>query len=146
MGFGEVAVTLMLFTGSIVIAAGVVGMLGVVVQDIASSGETRGKAVAERLRTDVEVINDPAQLPSPLKFYVKNTGSSILDPNVTTLIVDGVARTAATFTVQDPAQAGWWRPGEVMEAADATLSLAAGDHTVTVVVGGGVRDSLRVRA
>lgn len=137
---------MLLFTASMAVAGAVVGLLAVVVQDVAHAGELRGRELAEKLRTDAQIINDPANVPlSPVRFYVKNTGSQQLDPNGTTLIVDGVVRTSATFTVLNASDAGWWWPGEVLEARDGTLSLAAGDHMVVVVVGRGVRDELRVR-
>lgn len=143
---GEVATTMLLFTASVAVAAGLAGVLGVVVQDVAHSGEQRGRDLAGQLRTAVRIINDPTDVPQgPVRFYIKNTGSEALAPNLTTLLVDGVARTAATFAVLNASQAGWWRPGEVVEATDTTLTLAAGDHAVAVIVDRGVRDSLKVR-
>lgn len=137
---------MLLYTASVAVAAGLAGVLGVAVQELAQSSEQRASDLAGQLRTAVRIINDPAEVPSsPVRFYVKNTGSETLDPNQTTLLVDGVARTSATFTVLNPTQAGWWRAGDVLEAADATLTLGAGDHAVAVIVAGGVRDSLKVR-
>jgi len=146
MGFSESAGTLILFTASVAVAAGVVGLLSVTVQQLVESGEQRGQELADRLRTDVQVINDPAELPtSPVVVYAKNTGLERLEPNGTSLLVDGQVRATATRSVVNASAPGWWSPGEVLEFTDADLTLAAGDHTVTVVAGNGVRDSLRVR-
>jgi archaellum component FlaG (FlaF/FlaG flagellin family) len=146
MGMSTAATQLLFFTASVALAASVAGYLAVVVQDVARSGEDRGRHLADELRTDVQIINDPAEIPAaPVRFYLKNTGSQTLDPNATTLLVDGVVRAAATFNLLDAATAGVWRTGETVEAADATLTLAAGDHAVVAIVQHGVRDSLKVR-
>lgn len=146
MGFGQVATTLLMFTASVALAAVVVGFVSTMVQDMIRSGQLRGREVAAQLRTDVQIINDPAAMPTaPTRVYIKNTGSESLAANVTTLVVDGLVRSNATATVLNGTSGDMWRPGEVLEIRDTTLTLAAGDHTLLVTTQRGVQDSLRVR-
>lgn len=146
MAGAEVTSSLVVFTAGIAITAGALSFFALAVQELGRSTEEAGRDLAQELRTDVEVINDPAAMAtSPVRVYVKNTGAETLNPNGTTLLVDGLLRTAATFTVINGMQGGAWRPGEVLEAKDTTLTLPSGDHTLLVVVDRGVRDALKVR-
>lgn len=137
---------MLLFTASIGLAAVVIGFISTGVQDMVRSGQLRGQDVAAQLRTDVQIINDPASMPtSPATVYVKNTGSETLVANLTTLIVNGTVRSSAVATVLNASSPGHWKPGEVLELRDASLTLGAGDHTLQVTTQRGVQDSLRVR-
>lgn len=146
MGFSEVTSSLLMFVTAMAVTAGAIGYLALAVQDLAGAGAEVGRELATELRTAVQVINDPAAMPlAPVRVYVKNTGTEALDPNQTTLLVDGQVRSAATVSILNASDAGRWRPGEVVQVSDATLALLPGDHSLTVIVERGVRDSLKVR-
>lgn len=146
MAGSEVATTLILFTGAMALAAVTTGYLSVAAQDVAQAGESVGHSLAEELRTGVRIVNDPATIPtSPVRFYLKNTGTESLRPNETRVLVDGVPRTNATYSVLNASASDLWRTGEMLEVRDTTLTLSVGDHTVTAVVGRGVSHTIRIR-
>ena len=135
------APTLILFIASLVIAAGVSGVLINTVTDISSALDDRGADVSNNIRTDVEIISasDPDTYDAAngtLTLYVKNTGSRSLPATGQTfdVIVDARYRTNVTVTVADGEAA--WRPHGVVEVVVGDLSLASGDHRATFVVDG----------
>lgn len=135
------APTLILFIASLVIAAGVSGVLINTVTDISSALDDRGADVSNNIRTDVEIISDsdPDTYDADngtLTLYVKNTGSRSLPATSQTfdVIVDAQYRTNVTVTIADGEST--WRPHGVVEVVVGDLSLSSGDHRATFVVDG----------
>ncbi|MUV58439.1 flagellar protein FlaG [Halogeometricum rufum] len=135
------APTLILFIASLVIAAGVSGVLINTVTDISSALDDRGADVSKNIRTDVEVISDSESSvyddgSGNLTLYVKNTGDRTLPATGETfdVIVDAQYRTDVTVTVADGNTD--WAPHGVVKVVVGGLSLDSGDHRVKLVVDG----------
>lgn len=136
------APTLILFIASLVIAAGVSGVLINTVTDISGALDDRGADVSKNIRTDVEVISDSESgvynaTEGELTLYVKNTGTRTLPATGQTfdVIVDAQYRTDVTVTVVDGDDD--WGPHGVVKVVVGGLSLESGqDHRVKLVVDG----------
>ncbi|RLM59475.1 flagellar protein G [Halobellus sp. Atlit-31R] len=134
--------SLILFIASIVIAAGVAGVLIDTVTGISGALDDRGADVAENIRTDIEIIsssdssvyNDSA---STVRLYVKNTGERTLPATGQTfdVIVDAEYRANVSVALVDGSN-GEWTPHGVVEVTIGDLDLAGGDHQVTLTVDG----------
>lgn len=128
------------FIAAALVATTVVGVLGNVVQDISRSTAVRGRALAEELRTDIAIINDPgAVATSPLTVYAKNTGLAPLTTNLTNVLVNGSVQTNLTFDVLGSSDDTAWPSGEVLKITVNGVSLPSGDHRVRVVTSNGIR-------
>jgi flagellar protein FlaG len=130
--------TLILFIASIVIAAGVAGVLIDTVSGISNAVDDRGGDVSKSIKTDAEIISDPEagvydDVNNTLTLYVKNTGIRTLPADSATvdLFVDGRYQTSLTLTVVSGSE---WTPNAVAEIVVADVSLLAGDHRVKLVV------------
>ncbi|KAB1188716.1 MULTISPECIES: flagellar protein G [Haloferax] len=135
--------SLILFIASIVVAAGVSGVLIDTVTGISSSVDERGGDVSSEIRTDIEVISDPEggvydTGSDTLSVYVKNTGLRTLPATASgfDLIVDAQyqSQSDVTVTVEDGTE---WRPSNVVRLDITNLSLSqSADHRLKVVVDG----------
>ncbi|MBB6647690.1 flagellar protein G [Halobellus ruber] len=133
--------SLILFIASIVIAAGVAGVLIDTVTGISGALDDRGADVAENIRTDIEVISDSESSvydagSDTLTLYVKNTGRRTI-PAVNEsfdVIVDAQYRTNVSVTIVDGSAE--WTPHGVVEVRVGGLNLGAGDHRVRLAVSG----------
>jgi flagellar protein FlaG len=135
------APSLILFIASLVIAAGVAGVLIDTVGGISDALDARGGDVTEDIRTDVEVISDPGagvynDSEETVTLLVKNTGLRTLPATGETfdVIVDSEYQTAVTVEIVDGNPE--WQPHGVVEMVIADVSLDAGDHRVKLVVDG----------
>lgn len=73
---GEGITHLIFFIGAVVIAVGVIGVVTTNVQSITASYSMNSRTLAEQLRTEITIINDPQIIPyvsNNYSFYVKNT-------------------------------------------------------------------------
>ena len=138
----EVSVpSLIIFIASIVVAAGVAGVLVNTVSGISSALDDRGVDVARDVRTDTEIISDAGSevyndTDGTLTLLVKNTGLRTLpaDADAYDVIVDARYRTNVTVvTVYEGTE---WGPNRVVEVRVGDLSLGSGDHRVKFVVDG----------
>jgi flagellar protein FlaG len=149
MGFSTSTTHLIFFIASVVIASLLVGVLASAVYSIHGGIYARGKTLAKNLETDIEIVNDPNNVPNDnLTIYVKNTGRCQLNMNDTTVIVDGycLERAEYSLTVLDNNQ--YWNIStvlkiEVLDPSDYD-DLPPGDHYVKVSING-VDDTLRFR-
>ncbi|MFD1684643.1 flagellar protein G [Halobellus litoreus] len=133
--------SLILFIASIVIAAGVAGVLIDTVTGISGALDDRGADVAENIRTDVEIISSAESGvydsgTDTVTLYVKNTGRRTLPATGQTLdvIVDAQYRTNVSVSVADGGEE--WRPHGVVRVRIGDLALDDGDHRVTLTVDG----------
>jgi len=133
--------SLILFIASIVIAAGVSGVLINTVTGISGALDDRGADVAQNIRTDVEIISnadgsvyDPGA--ETVTLYVKNTGRRTLPATNETfdVIFDAQYRTNVSVSIVDGSSE--WRPGGVVAVEIGGLSGLGGDHQATLVVDG----------
>ncbi|MFC6825912.1 flagellar protein G [Halopelagius fulvigenes] len=135
------APSLILFIASLVIAAGVAGVLIDTVSGISNALDERGGDVAENIETDIEIISDSEagvynDSERTVTLLVKNTGVRTLPAAGGTfdVIVDSEYQTNVSVTVVDGSAN--WRPHGVVEVTVSGLSLDAGDHRVKVVING----------
>jgi flagellar protein FlaG len=132
--------SLILFIASIVIAAGVAGVLIDTVTGISGALDDRGADVAENIRTDIEVISDSESDVydgSNVTLYVKNTGRRTLPATGETfdVILDAEYRTDVSVSVVDGGS-DEWTPHGVVRVNISNSDLGAGDHRVTLTVDG----------
>lgn len=142
MGADTTSTQLIFFIAATVVATATAGIFTGVVTDLTHKASERAKSFGDELQTDVRIINDPNSMPNgPVLFYVKNTGSTILDHESMTVLVDGtVVTTTQSLLAGEPS----FRPGAVVEVSYAA-TLAAGDHRVLVSMENGVGHELRFR-
>ncbi len=143
---GEGITQLIFFIGAIVIAVGVIGVVTTNVQSISVSYGMNSKTLADQLKTDITIINDPAMIPfssNNYSFFVKNTGKSTLDPTSVNMFVDGNYTTNITNKITIMEGGTIWYPTYVLRLNYTTSTpLPAGDHFVRVVAGNGVFDTM----
>ena len=145
---GEAITQLIFFIGAVVIAVSVIGVVTTNVHSITASYGMSSQTLADQLKTDITIINDPAAIPydnntDNYSFYVKNTGKNTLDPASVNIFIDGnYANTTKKWTIMDNTNSSLWYPTYVLRLNYSSLGLASGDHTVRVVAGNGVFDTL----
>jgi flagellar protein FlaG len=142
---GEGISHLIFFIGAIVIAVGVIGAVKTNVQSITVSSGTNSKTLADQLKTDITIINDPGNvlyIPNNYSFFVKNTGKNTLDPTTVNMFVDGMfINVTKNWTIMDsPGSTQWYATYVLRLNYTTTTQLSSGDHTVRVVTGNGVFD------
>ena len=138
----EVSVpSLIIFIASIVVAAGVAGVLVNTVSGISSALDERGMDVSSDIRTDVEIISDAGggvydDGNGTVTLLVKNTGHRTLpaDADAYDVILD--ARYQTNVSVVQVYGGTALEPNAVVELRISEVSLDAGDHRVKLVVSG----------
>ncbi len=146
---GESIAQLIFFIGAIVIAVGVITAVTSNVQSITTSYSINSKTLADQLKTDITIINDPAVIPyvgTNYSFFVKNTGKTTIDNSSVNMFVDGSYTMNLTTTIMEGGS--YWYPTYVLRLNYSTAknpSLSSGDHTVRVVAGNGVFDTMPFR-
>ncbi len=149
---GEGITQLIFFIGAIIIAVAVIGVVTTNVSTITSSYGLSSKTLADQLKTDITIINDPAAIPytyvSPnynYSFFVKNTGKNTLDPTAVNMFVDGnYTNVTNKWTVMQGGST--WDSTEVLRLNYTTgTQFSSGDHNVRVVTGNGVFDIMTFR-
>ncbi|ELZ91357.1 fla cluster protein flaG [Haloferax mucosum ATCC BAA-1512] len=132
--------SLILFIASIVVAAGVSGVLIDTVTGISSSVDDRGGDVSTEIRTDIEVISDPQggvydDTNDNLSVYVKNTGLRSLPATSDgfDIIVGAKYQSSVSVTVVDGTE---WRPSNVVRIDVTGIQLSSGDYRMKIVVDG----------
>lgn len=138
---GTSASQMIFFIAAMIVATAVAGVF--VTTTINLSKDIRDSADRERnqFNTQVTIINDPSAMPynatcSTLILYVKNIGSTVLGNNTITLLINGTyfTRDNMTFRLLDGATD--WKKETVLEITLTNVTLAAGDHTLKLVVQG----------
>lgn len=142
MGADTTSTQLIFFIAATVVATATAGILAGVIVDLSGKASVKGKAFGDELQSEVQLINDPAAVPNnPVKFYVKNTGTTTLDHLNMTVLVDGRIVTVTEALLNGETI---FRYGAVCEVTY-VQTLAAGDHSVQVVMENGVSDALKFR-
>ncbi len=139
----EATPNLIFFIGAVVIAMGVIGAAITNVQSIAASYGMKSKTLADQLKTEITIINDPQIIPylnNNYTFYVKNTGKTTLGITNVNLLVDGKYIPDLNKTIIG---GNIWYPSYVLTINYTTSRFTRWtDHNVTVVAENGVFDSL----
>ena len=146
---GEGITHLIFFIGAVVVAVGVIGVVTTNVQSLTASYRMNSRTLADQLKTDITIINDPDKIPyssNNYSFFVKNTGKSTLEISTVNLFVDGKYTQNLTYTIMEGGSV--WYPTYVLRlnySIAANPSLQSGDHSVRVVTGNGVFDTMSFR-
>lgn len=104
MAAGGPASELIMFIVAVLVAGSVAGALAYVTTDIAHGMNDRGAMLADQLRTDFAIINDPNNIPQDnngaYMFYIKNIGKTKIPftSDAVQVFIDGQIITGATFT------------------------------------------------
>ncbi|AFK22200.1 flagellar protein G [Pyrococcus sp. ST04] len=156
MAAGGPASELIMFIVAVIVAGSVAGALAYVTNDIANGMKARGAILADNLRIDFAIINDPNNIPvagaGPYNytFYVKNIGKEAFafDANSVQVFIDGnlIPSANLTFTDVNGNPISSLDPYEV-GVIKVTLGtqLSAGTHRIQVVLENGKRRSLVFR-
>lgn len=148
---GDGITQLIFFIAAIVIAVGVIGVVSVNVQSISASYGMNSKTLADQLKTDITIINDPATIHMTrvgtlyrYHFYVKNTGKSTIDPSTVNMFINGTYANlnTANWTVMGT-NTSLWYPTDVLRLNYTVSSpLNQDGNTIRVVAGNGVFDTM----
>lgn len=153
MAAGGPASELIMFIVAIIVAGTVAGALTYVTTDIAHGINDRGAMMAEKLRTDFTIINDPLDVPvtgtGPYNytFYIKNTGKIQIAFNkeAVQVFIDGnlIPTANLTFTDLNNNTITYLNPYEVGQII-VTLGtqLSTGTHRILVVLENGKKREL----
>lgn len=153
MAAGGPASELIMFIVAVIVAGSVAGALAYVTNDIAHGMNDRGAMLAEQLRTDFAIINDPNNIPVSgtgpytYTFYIKNIGknSFAFSSDAVQVFIDGNIVPPANLTFTDTSgnaitSLDPYAVGEIQVTLGTQLS--TGTHTITVVLENGKRRSL----
>ncbi|WP_010477655.1 flagellar protein G [Thermococcus zilligii] len=158
MAAGGPASELIMFIVAVIVAGSVAGALAYVTNDIAGGIRERGNLLADQLRTDFVIINDPNNIPVTgtesgpyiYTFYVKNIGknSFAFSRDTVQVFIDGklVPPANLDFTDTTGKSITYLPPYEVGEIKVRLGSkLSSGTHTITIVLENGKKRSLVFR-
>lgn len=128
---------IILFIVSLLVAGTIAGGLYIVTQDLADGISTRGAIIAQNLRVDFTIINDPENIPvldEAYVFYIKNTGSEEFSFTSSTIIVfiDGNLIPPSNLTLTPSTL----YPYDIGELRIST-TLSSGYHKLVVVIESG---------
>jgi flagellar protein FlaG len=130
---------LIIFTASLVVAAGVAGTLTTGVDRISGSIEDGSIDVSQQVRTDITVVSDPGytyNTTENVTIHIRNTGSQgiALQASSFDIIFNGVYQSPieSVDSVTEPGSATW-RPGEVV-VLDLGVTPEDGDNRLFVTV------------
>jgi flagellar protein FlaG len=141
MGFSTSGTHMIFFIASMLVAVSLVTVFVSTIYSLSGSMKESGDLLSSRMTTKIEIINDPSDVPNnPLVIYVKNTGSSVIDANSVTLLVDGEAVSPSSLVILGGGT--HWNSTETL-AITVNTTLSSGEHTVKVVTGNGVSDSMK---
>ncbi len=146
---GEGITQLIFFIGAVIIAVAVIGVVTTNVSTITSSYGISSKTLADQLKTDITIINDPNSIPyvptNNYSFFVKNTGKNTLNPNNVNMFIDGnYTNVTNKWTVMQGGNT--WDPTEVLRLNYTTgTQFSSGDHNIRVVTENGVFDTMTFR-
>lgn len=130
---------LILFIASMIVAAGVSGVLIDSVERFSGAVDDQSVHVSENIRTDVEVISDPnagnIYENEQTTLLVKNVGSRRLGthPGQLDVLLNGTYQTDLTITVVDGST---WDAGNVARVRINGSLAPDTDHRVLLIVGG----------
>ena len=144
MGADTTSTQLIFFIAATVVATAAAGIMTGIVTDLVDKSSERATEFGNELISEVKIINDPSKVisaSSATTFYVKNTGSTTLDWYNATLLVDGVvvSRTPSLLGGETS-----FRAGAVAQYVY-PVTMASGDHRVSISMENGVHDELRFR-
>ncbi len=150
---GDGVSSLILLSASIVVALIVASAIFITALEMKDSMTNRAQLEENYMKSKLKIINDPAYTPynlttNTLTLYVKNIGTTILDMNTTSVILNGTAYSltydpAGSSTIK-PLSGNVWAPQSVVVIKiKPNPKLQAGaDYIATVVSSYGIKDSI----
>lgn len=139
---------LIFFIASILISGLLAGTFMSVAFNYIDTMEKRSTAQKKEMETEIEIINDPANMPynasaQTLILYVKNTGSREIALSSIVVICNGTYQTDLTITLL----LGYtrWLKGGVAQIQINNIVLQPGDYKAKVIVEQGVYASIEFR-
>ncbi|MCD6188657.1 MAG: flagellar protein G [Thermococcus sp.] len=143
MGAGGPASELIMFIVAIIVAGSVAGALAYVTNDIAGGIKIRGEGLADNLRSDFAIINDPENIPvsgNNYTFYIKNVGKNSIpfSNDALQVFIDGkmIPPSNLTFVDVNDLPTSSLDPYEVGKIV-VTTNLSSGFHKLVVVLENG---------
>ncbi|RLF86731.1 flagellar protein G [Thermococci archaeon] len=146
MAAGGPASELIMFIVAIIVAGSVAGALAYVTNDIAVGIKIRGESLADNLRSDFAIINDPENIPvsgtGPYNytFYIKNVGKNSIpfSSDALQVFIDGdmMPPSNLTFVDVNDTPISFLDPYEVGKII-VTANLSSGSHRVMIVLENG---------
>jgi len=148
MSAGGPASELIMFIVAIIVAGSVAGTLAYVTNEIAGGIRVRGESLADNLKSDVAIINDPENIPvsgtdpGPYNytFYIKNVGKERITFNSDALqvFIDGNVIPPSNLTFTDVnnnpiSSLDLYEVGKIV----VTTTLSSGSHKLVVVLENG---------
>jgi len=144
MGASGASTQLIFFVTALIVATSVVAVAANGVYKITNGIDQKSDDVENELLTDISIINDANEVQNdPVVIYVKNVGSTVLNQNYITVMLDGILVTDLTLTLSGNTSSHW-DPASTL-AISIDQNLATGDHTVLVTTENGVSDKLSFR-
>ena len=149
MAAGGPASELIMFIVAVIVAGSVAGALAYVTNDIANGINDRGAILANQLRTDFAIINDPHVIPTDSNgdymFYIKNIGKDSIpfSSNAVQVFINGTMIPPAnlTFTDVNNNTITYINPYDV-GVIHVHTTLTTGWHRIQVVLENGKKRSL----
>lgn len=131
---------LVIFIAAVSVAAGVSGAMVTTVGGISDSLDERGADISSEIATDIEIISEPGSGAvydsgnSEVRVLIKNTGGRTVPAEgaAVEVLIDGRYVPSSKYTVT-AIEGGTLREGDVARI-EVDETLAAGDHSVTVIV------------
>ena len=146
----------LLFVGAVTATMLVVASLHGVSDELSSGIGSRSALLADEMQSRITLVNDPAAVETdPLTLYVKNTGNRDVATAGLHFLLDGQAVFDWDVEVEDETAVfpetddddSQLRPGEVATITfGPSVTVAAGDHVVTVLSRTNARDTMEFTA
>jgi flagellar protein FlaG len=145
MGAETSTTHLIFFIVAMVIAAGVAGVIYTNVNAISNASHVSSSTLAQQLRTDITIINDPDNIPlsgTVYTFYVLNTGKSTLTTEYISVLINGVyvPETVIQKSIINGGSTTTWRQEDILEM-EITYNIPNGDNNIKVITENGVYDT-----
>ncbi len=137
---GESAAQAIFFIASVIIASVIVVALYGVTGSVSGALVVRNTHLADQMRGDIEIINDPGAGTQP-GLYVLNTGKTEFDNSTDSIVVlvNGVYQTILTSNIENDDGDLQWEPSEVVNLTFSSIDLSG--KSIKVVVANGVLDT-----
>ncbi len=138
------ATELIFFVSALIVATAVVAVAANGVYDLTNGINDQGEQVSSEMSTRIVIINDPSAMPNdPLLIYVQNTGSTTLNHNYISVMLDGVVTTDYSLSLSGN-RTSFWDPASLLTIS-VDVALSSGDYTVQVTTENGISDTLSFR-
>ncbi len=145
MGAEKSSTHLIFFIVAMIIAAGVSSVIYTNVNAISNASYISSNTLAQQLRTDITIINDPDNVPrsgNEYTFYVLNTGKSTLTTEYVSVLINGVYITDdIDKSIINGGSTTTWRQEDILQIVINYPLMPNGDNYIKVITENGVYDT-----